>query len=197
MTFRFDVCKITTCVISSKMLSAADALIVPLNCTSTTHMFCTFDLKSKKYIMHCPNLCLTSSLSHFLFIVFDPVTNVPWIHVLSEKGEHNGIWKKILCHSCQADIHHNCSRLLLDDFESALSDGNWICRLGVEGFFPYSHFYDDNDFMKCFEELSLSSDISARLLNNAKVFNPFDINEDKDDIIEYHGNIDPDKCYFN
>ena len=44
--------------------------------------------------MHCPNLCLTSSLSHFLFIVFDPVTNVPWIHVLYVKGEHNGIRKK-------------------------------------------------------------------------------------------------------
>ena len=105
--------------------------------------------------------------------------------------------KKILCHSCQADIHYNCSGLLLDDFESALSDGNWFCRLCVEGFFPYNHFYDDNDFIKCIEELSLSSDIAVRLLNNTKVFNPFDINEDDDDIIEYHGDIDPDKCYFN
>ena len=63
--------------------------------------------------------------------------------------------------------------------------------------YPYNHFYDDNDFIKCIEELSLSSDIAARLLNNTKVLNPFDINEDDDDIIEYHGDIDPDKCYFN
>ena len=62
--------------------------------------------------------------------------------------------KTILCRSCKADIHYNCSGLLLDDFESALSDGNWICRLCVEGFFPFNHFYDDNDFLKCIEELS-------------------------------------------
>ena len=51
--------------------------------------------------------------------------------------------------------------------------------------------------MKCIEELSQSSDIGARLLNKTKVFNPFDINEDDDDIIEFHGHIDPDRCYFN
>ena len=82
MAFRFDVCKITTC--------AAYALIVPLNCTST-YMFCTFDIKSKTYIMHCPNLCLISSLSRVLFIMPDSVTSVSWIHVLYVKGEHSGI----------------------------------------------------------------------------------------------------------
>ena len=105
--------------------------------------------------------------------------------------------RTILCGSCKADIHYNCSGLLLDDFESALSDGNWFCRLCVEGFFPFNHFYDDNDFLKCIEELSKSSDITVRLHNSTKVFNPFDINEDDNDIIEYHGDIDPDKCYFN
>ena len=51
--------------------------------------------------------------------------------------------------------------------------------------------------MKCIEEISQSSDIVIRLQNNTKIFNPFDINEDDNDIIEYHGDIDPDKCYFN
>ena len=74
-----------------KMLSAADALIVPLNCTSTYYMFCTFDIKSKTYIMHCPELCLISSLSRVLFIMPDSVTSVSWIHVLYVKGEHSGI----------------------------------------------------------------------------------------------------------
>ena len=78
-----------------------------------------------------------------------------------------------------------------------MSDGNWFCRLCVEGFFPFNHFYDDNDFLKCIEGLSKSSDITARLHNSTKLFNPFDINEDDNDIIEYHGDIDPDKCYFN
>ena len=73
----------------------------------------------------------------------------------------------------------------------------WFFRLCVEGCFPINDFYDDNDFMKCIEELSLYSDIAARLLNNTKVFNPYEINEDDDDIVEYHGDIDPDKYYFN
>ena len=51
--------------------------------------------------------------------------------------------------------------------------------------------------MKYTEEISQSSHIVVRLQNNTKIFNPFDINEDDDDIIEYHGDIDPDKCYFN
>ena len=146
--------------------------------------------------MHCPDLCLISSLSRVLFIMPDSVTSVSWIHVLYVKGEHSGI-REQYCHSCKADIHYNCSVLLLDDFESALSDGNWFCRLCVEGFVRFNHFYDDDDFLKCIEELSKSSDITARLHNSTKVFNPFDINEDDNDIIEYNGDIDPDKCYFN
>ena len=57
-------------------------------------------------------------------------------------------------------------------------------------------FYDDNDFMKYIEELSQYVDTAVRLHNDTKVFNPFDINEDEKDIIEYHDETDPDKCYF-
>ena len=38
--------------------------------------------------------------------------------------------------------------------------------------------------MKCIEEISQSSDIVIRLQNNTQIFNPFDINEDDNDIIE-------------
>ena len=67
----------------------------------------------------------------------------------------------------------------------------------LKDFFPFNHFDDDQDFMKCIEEISQSSDIVVRLQNNTNIFNPFDINEDDNDIIEYHGDIDPDKFYFN
>ena len=77
--------------IVSFTINAAGALIVPLNCTFTYYMFCTFDIKSKKYIMHCPDWCLISSLSRVLFVMLDPVTSVSWIHVLYVKGEHSGI----------------------------------------------------------------------------------------------------------
>ena len=147
--------------------------------------------------MHCPDLCLISSLSRVLFIMPDSVTSVSWIHVLYVKGEHSGIQEQYcVVHVKQIYI------IIAQGFcwmtsKSALSDGNWFCRLCVEGFFPFNHFYDDNDFLKCIEELSKSSDITARLHNSTKVFNPFDINEDNNDIIEYHGDIDPDICYFN
>ena len=59
-------------------------------------------------------------------------------------------------------------------------------------FLSCNHFDDDN-FMKCIEEISQSYDIVVRLRNNTKkIFNPFDINENDNDIIEYHGDINPD-----
>ena len=41
------------------------------------------------------------------------------------------------------------------------------------------------------------SDSATRLQNSMKIFNPFDINEDDNEISKYHGDIDPDRCYFN
>ena len=67
----------------------------------------------------------------------------------------------------------------------------------LRDFFPFNHFEDDNDFMKCVQAMSHSSNIATGLQNSMKIFNPFDINEDDNEIIEYHGDIDPDRCYFN
>ena len=30
-----------------------------------------------------------------------------------------------------------------------------------------------------------------------EIFDPFEINDDSDHIVEYHGELDPDKNYFN
>ena len=67
----------------------------------------------------------------------------------------------------------------------------------LRDFFPFNHFEDDNDFMKCVQAMSHSSGIATILQNIMKIFNPFDISEDDNEIIEYHGDIDPDRCYFN
>ena len=34
-------------------------------------------------------------------------------------------------------------------------------------------------------------------LHESKLLNLFDVNEDENDISEYHGDLDPDKCYYN
>ena len=79
---------------------------------------------------------------------------------------------------------------MLDDFEIAPTETGFVnC---VEGFYQFNHFDDDHDFMKCIEKISQSSDIAVRLQNNTKTLNPFDIYEDDNGIIAYHGDIDPD-----
>ena len=196
IALRIDVCKITSCVFFS--IKHAECI----RCT-----YCTNWLHFHLYVLHLSSTpCHCNALSWSTIvqcIVSCPVyCTCPWYQyimiacpICKRRTQQHSI--KILCNSCQAEIHYNCSGLLLDDFEIALSNGNWFCRLCVEGFFPFNHFDDDLDFMKCIEEISQSSDIVARLQNNAKIFNPFDINEDDNDIIEYHGDIDPNKCYFN
>ena len=86
---------------------------------------------------------------------------------------------------------------MLSDFEDEIYVGKWFGRPCVEGFVPFNHFEDDNDFMKCVQAMSHSSDIANGLQNSLKIFNPFDINEDDNELIEYHGDIDPIICYFN
>ena len=51
--------------------------------------------------------------------------------------------------------------------------------------------------MECIETISQAPEGGFCRHQNVKIFNRFDINEDDNDIIEYHGDIDRDKCYFN
>ena len=46
-------------------------------------------------------------------------------------------------------------------------------------------------------EISQNSNHSLYLGNESKLFHPFEINEDENDILDYHGDLDPDKFYFN
>ena len=51
--------------------------------------------------------------------------------------------------------------------------------------------------MKCIKTTSHSPEAAAFRHDNVNIFNPFNINEDDNDIIEYHGDIDPETCYFS
>ena len=72
-----------------------------------------------------------------------------------------------------------------------------VCRLCVEQLFPFNHLDDDNDFTKCIIEMSQYSDFLARFRDKNLIYNPFEINDDNTDIIEYQSDLDPDKHYFN
>ena len=47
------------------------------------------------------------------------------------------------------------------------------------------------------KKISQSPDAAVFWYHNVKIFNTFDIHGDGNDIIEYHGDIDSDKCYLN
>ena len=114
------------------------------------------------------------------------------------KGRTQQHPKKILCYSCQTYVHCSCPGPLLGGFETALSNGNYFCRLCIKIFFlPVNHVDGDNEFMKCMKTTSHSPEAAAFRHHNVNIFDPFNINEDDNDIIAYHGDIDPDKCYFN
>ena len=62
--------------------------------------------------------------------------------------------------------------------------------------FPFNHIDDECIFLKAIREILTSSDIMIRHHTESKIINPFEINEDESDILEYQGDLDPDKCYF-
>ena len=56
---------------------------------------------------------------------------------------------------------------------------------------------DESTFLKMVYEISQCQTVFENVLHESKLFNPFDINEEENDITEYHGDLDPNKCYYN
>ena len=103
------------------------------------------------------------------------------------------------CQCCQRKVHKNCTSLSQDDFVYIQSSRTWFCRLCNERIFPFNHVESDNEFT-----VTLDQFMSCALISGAEfqppdsmIFDPFDINEMEDQIIEYHGELDPDSNYFN
>ena len=90
----------------------------------------------------------------------------------------------------------NCTGLTNVDFELAVSNTTWFCRICNDDINPLNHL-DDDDFLKAVCEMSQTIDIILKIGNESRLFHPFELNEDGNDILDYHGDLDPDKCYFN
>ena len=67
----------------------------------------------------------------------------------------------------------------------------------MEHFLPFNHIDDESTFLKVVSEISQCQTVFENVLHESKLFNPFDINEEENDITEYHDDLDPDKCYYN
>ena len=70
----------------------------------------------------------------------------------------------------------------------------WMC---TEIFLPFNHIESESTFLKAISEISQYQTVFENVLHESKLLNPFDINEEENDITEYHGDLDPVKCYYN
>ena len=66
----------------------------------------------------------------------------------------------------------------------------------MESLFAFNHFDNDTDFLKAIADMS-HQEGSVQLGLRSKLFNPFEMNEDVHEILNYQGDLDPDKYYFN
>ena len=105
--------------------------------------------------------------------------------------------KILFCSCCCKYTHRNCSGLSKAQYEYVRFDTSWYGKKCIEEIFPFNHIDDECNFLRAISEISVSSDIIVRYHSECKIFNPFEINEDNSNILEYHGDLDPDKCFFN
>ena len=133
-------------------------------------------------------------MSHALFIVIVPNISISWWHVAYVKEDHNSI-QGTYCAIHVKQINITISQGFFGWFWNCIVQLKQVLLNVLKDFIPVNHF-DDRDFIKCIEEISQYSDILVRLQNDTKIFYLFDINEDDSDIIRYHEDINPDKCYF-
>ena len=105
----------------------------------------------------------------------------------------------MLCNCCHRHVHRNCTALSCYEFTIIKNSALWFCRICNGNIFPFNNIDDENEFqltIQDFGRCSLNTTYQS-LYVDSKIFDPFDINENDDNIIEYQGELDPDKNYSN
>ena len=106
----------------------------------------------------------------------------------------------VLCKSCHRNVHRNCTQFSHTEFQLIETNTPWYCRLFNENIFAFNHIESESEFvwtLRQFMNTSLYLDALDRH-QDSEIFDPFESNDDdNDNIIEYRGELDPDKNYFN
>ena len=102
----------------------------------------------------------------------------------------------IYCVCCQREVNRNCTVLSPDEFALARNNSHWYCKLCNEDIFPFNHIENDSEFRQALHDFNTSQCLDP-LDPDSEIFDPFEINDDSDHIVEYQGELDPDKNYFN
>ena len=103
----------------------------------------------------------------------------------------------MICDICRFHVHRNCTLFTRTEYNDHMNAGtsDWTCQKCVESAFPFNHIIDDDVFHGCLHEFSCDHTLSASEYVQTKIFNPFNLNDDKDYIP--CSDIDLDSCYYN
>ena len=121
-----------------------------------------------------------------------------------EKKHLSHVWEKysqtfILkrCNCCHRNVHRNCTQFSCDEFTVVKTGAFWYCRICSEKIFPFNNI-DDHEFHLAITEteMKLFDANHQNKFSESKIFDPFEINENDDSMIEYQDELDPDKHYF-
>ena len=92
-----------------------------------------------------------------------------------------------------------CTPFSGDEFTAVQTGALWCCRIYNENIFPFNNIDDDHEFYLAitnYEKIPLDNKHQTNY-SESKIFDRFEINENDDSIIEYQGELDPDKHYIN
>ena len=104
---------------------------------------------------------------------------------------------KIRCCLCSKILHKNCTMLNDKDFNELLSNQTnyWSCRICNESLFVFNNVDNDEAFQSCLFELNLDNTRLSKVLDRNFIFDPFDLNDENDDIPL--SDLDPDIHFYN
>ena len=105
---------------------------------------------------------------------------------------------QIKCSLCLNFLHKNCTMLTHIEFIglSPTQIRDWSCRICNETLFAFNSIDDDDDlFQRCLLDMNLDNINLSIVRSRNLILNPFDLNEDSDDIPLT--DLDPDLQFYN
>ena len=108
------------------------------------------------------------------------------------------LYKQLFIQTCCCKYTlRNCSDLSKAQYEYVRFDTSWYYKKCIGEFFLFNHSDYECIFLRVISKISVSSDIMVTYHSECKIFNPFEMNEDESNILEYQDDLDPDNCFFN
>ena len=104
---------------------------------------------------------------------------------------------QIKCCLCSKNIHKKCTMLNETEFDklSQSQIDHWSCRICNESVFAFNDTDDDDLFQRSIFELNLDNPSLSIIQGHNLILEPFDLNDDSDDIPL--SDIDPDLQFYN